>query len=510
MAKNLLKDETLARKLISKWFWLYLFAFLIAPSGYIIRVFLSNDLQVSEVWIIYSIIAIFSLFIIFNDFWFKQGFNRFLPKYWIEWDHNQLKTIIVLWFAVKLITTLIVWVVLFLFSWFLAENYFQNPQAEQVLNIFIFYFLFLNILSLFKSIFVAFQNAFANKFVEFLEMYSIVTFVIILFLSWTWSIETYSFAWLFGKIFATLIGAWIFFAYYRQNINLWKFSRDSSKFKNFFYFSIFALLGTYALKIINKIDLQMVMFFLWPEQAGFYTNFISLLTLLTLCLSPLLGFVFPIVSELASKQQYDKITLLQEFLYKYFITFALSISVLLAVLWPVIATVLFSDSYITSWLILMYIALFGVFKIIFKINFGILMWMGHSWQRTMILVFVVIFNIILNIILIPTIWVIWAGLATGLSWMLIAIASFRLLQRNIDIKIDWIFYLKNLIIIWILGGLVLYYKDVIFVLDDVYRFQNLAYLITIGVVYYIILAGFNVNQLKYFYNQLKKFKKNKI
>ena len=506
----MLKDETLARKLISKWFWLYLFSFVIAPSGYIIRVFLSNDLEVSEVWIIYSIISIFSLLIIFNDFWFKQGFNRFLPKYWIDWDYNQLKTIIILWFVVKLITTLIVWVVFFMFSWLLAENYFQNPQAEQVLNIFIFYFLFLNILSLFRSIFKSFQNAFASDFVHFLEMYSIVTFVVILFLSWTGSIETYSFAWLFGKIFATIIGAWIFFACYRQNINFWKFQRDTDKFKNFFYFSIFALLGGYALKIINKIDLQMVMLFLGPEQAGFYTNFVSLLTLLTFFLSPLLGFVFPIVSELASKQQYEKISLLQEFLYKYFITFAFSISVLLAILWPTIAAVLFSDSYVTSWLILMYVALFGVFKIMFNINFGILMWLGHSWQRTLILVFVLIFNIILNLILIPTIWVIWAGLATGLSWMLIAIASFRLLNRNIDIKIDWLFYLKNLIIIWILGGLLFYYKDMIFVLDDVYRFQNLAYIIIIGISYYLILAGFNINQLKYFYKQLQKFKKNKI
>ena len=49
MTKEILKDETLSEKFIKKGFWLYLFAFLIAPSGYIIRLLISNDLSVAEV-----------------------------------------------------------------------------------------------------------------------------------------------------------------------------------------------------------------------------------------------------------------------------------------------------------------------------------------------------------------------------------------------------------------------------------------------------------------------------
>jgi hypothetical protein len=49
MTKELFKDETLAEKLIKKGFWLYLFTFLIAPTGYIIRIILSNNLPVSDV-----------------------------------------------------------------------------------------------------------------------------------------------------------------------------------------------------------------------------------------------------------------------------------------------------------------------------------------------------------------------------------------------------------------------------------------------------------------------------
>lgn len=54
---NLFKEETLTEKLVKKWFWIYLFSFLIAPSWYIIRIIVSNDLSVSDVWLLYSIIS---------------------------------------------------------------------------------------------------------------------------------------------------------------------------------------------------------------------------------------------------------------------------------------------------------------------------------------------------------------------------------------------------------------------------------------------------------------------
>jgi hypothetical protein len=43
------KEETLSEKFIKKGFWLYFFSFLIAPSGYIIKLVISNDLSVEDV-----------------------------------------------------------------------------------------------------------------------------------------------------------------------------------------------------------------------------------------------------------------------------------------------------------------------------------------------------------------------------------------------------------------------------------------------------------------------------
>jgi hypothetical protein len=46
---DLLPDQPLGEKLIKKGFWLYLFSFLIAPAGYVIKVIISNSVSVADV-----------------------------------------------------------------------------------------------------------------------------------------------------------------------------------------------------------------------------------------------------------------------------------------------------------------------------------------------------------------------------------------------------------------------------------------------------------------------------
>jgi hypothetical protein len=49
MQKNILQEETLTHKLISKGFRAYLFVIFVAPLGYLIRLVASNTLSVSDI-----------------------------------------------------------------------------------------------------------------------------------------------------------------------------------------------------------------------------------------------------------------------------------------------------------------------------------------------------------------------------------------------------------------------------------------------------------------------------
>ena len=105
---SLLQEETLAKKLITKGSLVYIFAFLIAPTGYIIRVLASNTLSVEEVGIFYSILGLITILSAYNDLGLTEALQYFLPKYWIGKKYDNYKTIWIVTFAMQLISGIII------------------------------------------------------------------------------------------------------------------------------------------------------------------------------------------------------------------------------------------------------------------------------------------------------------------------------------------------------------------------------------------------------------------
>jgi O-antigen/teichoic acid export membrane protein len=76
----------------------------------------------------------------------------------------------------------------------------------------------------------------------------------------------------------------------------------------------------------------MIVVILGSKAAGYYANYLSLFTLYGLFAFPLIGILFPIMTELITKKHTEKIQLLLSILYKYFSVFGLMIGAFLAVL----------------------------------------------------------------------------------------------------------------------------------------------------------------------------------
>lgn len=107
---DLLPNESLSEKLIKKGFWLYLFSYLIAPGGYLIRLLISNspEVSVADVGILYSIISLVNFLNVYNDLGLTESLQYFLPKFWIKKQYNQIKTTIFLSLGVQLVSSLFI------------------------------------------------------------------------------------------------------------------------------------------------------------------------------------------------------------------------------------------------------------------------------------------------------------------------------------------------------------------------------------------------------------------
>lgn len=500
------QHNSLAEKFLKKGFWLYLFSFIIAPIWYIIKIIISWELSVEEVWIIYWIISLITLLAAYNDLWVTESLKYFLPQYITEKRYDKVKTILSLAFIVQLSTSIIIaW---FLFYWadFLGEHYFKNELAVSTLKIFSVFLLWYNIFQLVNTFFLAIQNTFYNKLTEFFRMLFILISVLIIFFFDLSSIKNYSYTWVIW-LYVWIITALIIFIkkYYSKYLAKEKIIWDKKLIKTILKYSLISFLWIQTTTILSQIDMQMIIYLLWVKEAWYYTNYLSIIIIPFILIWPILSFLFPVFSELNSKKDYNKINKLKELYNKYFITIISITSILFFLFSDIIAYILFGEKFLKSWEILKYSVLLIIFNFLYHFNANILTWIGKVKEKLKITSIIVVINIITNYIFIKQIWVYWAALATWLWWIIIWLLSEYYLWKKFRVKFNYFFFIKNIIISLILWFFI--YKYVLIYFNELNRIKMFLYFILIAIFYYLIILMGNYKTIKY--KNILKIMKNK-
>lgn len=502
---NLLKEETLAKKLITKWSLVYIFSFLIAPSGYFIRVLASNTLSVEEIWIFYSILGLIGILAAYNDLGLTEALQYFLPKYWIEKKYDHYKTIWVLTFIMQLLSWIIIWGWLWLGADWLAQHYFHASYATDILKLFSLYFLIINFFQAFWSVYTAFQDVLYEKIIEITRMYSVLGFTVVFWLTQSLDVTKLSYAWLGWLGLGLLLSLSLFIFKYLKTFKLGKIVLDRWLLKKQCSYAFRVFLGMNAGILLWQVDQQMIVVLLWPESAWYYANYLSLFNLYGIFIFPFTALLFPIATELISKKQKEKITLLLSILYKYFTVFWLFIGGILVALWPVIAWVLYGPNFIYSWTLISYAGIFVVLNIIIVINFGILAGMGKVRERVKIIAIALAINIVGNLILMLGFgWgLIGAIIATVLWWLTMVILTTQLVRKEYVFTMDWMFIIRNSIIVLLLSGWLRYAQYLFDRWQDISRFVRVGYLMILVGSYACVLLLFNYKSIVMLWKEIK-------
>ena len=499
------QHASLTEKFIKKGVWLYLFSFIIAPIWYIIKIIISWDLSVDEVWILYWVLSLIILLSSFNDFWMTESLSYFIPKFITEKKYDKVKSILAYAFLAQTITWIIIAWFFFFWADFLSKYYFESETSKSVIQIFSLYFLWINVFQVFNSFFLVIQNTFYNKLSELLRMLFILFFILSIFFLDLWSIITYSLPWIGWLYFWILFVLYFFYTkYYKKYLRWEKVIWSKELFKNIFSYAIIVFIWAQAATILSQVDMQMVIYILWTTYAWYYTNYLSIIWIPFLLIGPIFALLFPVFSELHSKKQYEKITLIKQIFQKNFTAIAIAFNVLFFVFAETIAFVLFGEKFIKSWVILQYSILFLVFNFLLQINFNILAWVWKVKERMKITLFAVILNTILNIALIYLIWVSWAALATWIGWIFIWVLSEMSLWKKYFTQTNYPFLIKNIVFVWLLWILFYYFVTPIF--EWLTRLNNFFFMWIVSVIWFTIFWMINWKEFKGFIWEIKKLK----
>lgn len=461
-------EETLAQKFVKKWFWLYFFTLLIGPIGYIIKIIISHDLSVWEVWMIYGVLSFVSLLSAFNDLGCTESLNYFLPKYIIKNEYWKAKYLLKLTLIIQLCSSILIASTLFIIAPWLASVYFNEPLIVDIIRIAWLYFIGINLFHITTVFFSVSQDTKLQKWSDLIKLVATWIATYILFFTDNWTVEYYMWAWASGVFIAFIFSSYFAYTRYYRIYFLWVPAVPNKSERNHFYKYAFATLLTANIgAILSQVDMQMIIIQLGSEATWYYSNYLSLLNIPFIFISPIFTFLFPVISELHWREQKDKMQMIHREFSLYFSILGIWLSVFLYQLGEPMAILFFGEKFRTSWIILGYSAFFITFLLLIQINFQFLAGTGKIWDRARILALVLPLNIILNYILIKLYNVEGSALAVWISWIPLWYLSFRATRIH-NSWFNWAPFIKN---IWLVGiaAMIIYWAKTIIHLNDTIR-----------------------------------------
>lgn len=196
--------------------------------------------------------------------------------------------------------------------------------------------------------------------------------------------------------------------------------------------------------LLSQIDMQMVVYMLGTRDAGYYSNYLSMLRIPYLFLLPGIYFLFPVFTDLLKKNEHKKVIAIHAFCYELFTIVGLMMTSFFMIFGDTLTTTLFGAGYDVSAKILLYSTPFLLFNFLLQIDFQILSATGRPRTKMFILSAGVILNLITNYIFIRLWGVSGSAFATGIGWLFIWVLTFHQTRRFAS-TFRWPVFLQNLV-----------------------------------------------------------------
>ncbi|RJS49576.1 MAG: hypothetical protein CIT03_01935 [Methanobacterium sp.] len=361
------------------------------------------------------------------------------------------------------------------------SNLFNMPELDYLIKIVSFLIPIYVLNTTFSGILNGLQKIKHYSIVIILRSVTLVFFTLI-FVILGWGIT--------GAVISILlseIGAFIFLIVYLYNKKLFFMSKSyllseeyykTTKMLIIFGFQLFITGAIYYLNTYT--DILLVGYFLTDNDLGIYGIALTLSKSFIVISGPLSTISYPLISEYKAKGLYISI----EHLITKLIRYSLIILSVLGVL-----LVLFSNYFIISLLDPDFLDAIIPIAIltIGMISFGTVSSVGMSFSSigrpdiALKMNFIcAILNFCLNLILIPYFGIVGAAIGTSTSFTVLTVLCFYSLNRILNVKIDWFWYVKILGINITTILIFLFFQDK----------MNIFYILIILILYLIIINKF--------------------
>jgi O-antigen/teichoic acid export membrane protein len=427
--------------------------------GYFIRIVLARNLTVAEYGLFFSVSTLISFLGVFVGLGTGEALVRYIPEFLVKKKHDKIKNATIIALLVTFATLIILGVLLFAFSDFLAKHYFRNALAAPVLLLFIVLMFFLN----FKNILRCFYQAFQNMKLYSL-MYLAENLLLLVLLLCFFAFKKNIFSAAYAHIAAYLIVLFVFSFFVPRVFNFFKHrvSLEKSLLKKLFKFGIPVLASSIGGIIIIYTDTLVLTFFRSLEEVGIYNVVVPTAMILQFFATSVATVIFPMVAELWAKKRKDYLALGLKMLYQYSFVVIIPVALLFLSFSEIVLRLMFGEQYVVGAATMQILLIAIIFLGLHSITSTILSAIGKPIISTKILFQGALINLVLNLLLIPKLGMLGAALTSLIAYVYIAIRCIFKLKHFIQVEIPWINWLKTLFAGMLMLGLIFILKKILF------------------------------------------------
>ncbi|MBI2043112.1 flippase [Candidatus Pacearchaeota archaeon] len=396
-------DEGL--KLLVKSSVIVLIAFFLSKIfGYLYRIIIARYFG-PEVYGLFSLsTAIIGGFVLFSLLGFDEGIIRYFSFYRGKNEINKMRYLFKFSSEILFFSTLIITLIFFLSSDFIAISIFRNPDLIIFLKLFIFVIPFWVFASFFLSIMRAFEKIKEISIIDsiinpFLKVVSLILLIILFGFNNNAVILSFMFGFLvisLSTFFYCKFKIPKIFLKYNLNIKTKKkITKDFISYSwPFLFFGIFSIFYYWT-------DSFVIGFFKSVTEVGFYNAITPIALLLNIIPAIFLQLFFPLITKEYSLKNFNLIKEISKQIGKWIFMFNFPFFLLVILFPEIIINILFGPQYLVAANSLRFLVIGALFASVFVISNNLISMVGKSRIILYDVIIVTVLDMTLNILLIP-------------------------------------------------------------------------------------------------------------
>lgn len=417
----------------------FIFSIVSAFLSYILRIVLARGLSPEEYGLFFAIFTFFMFFLLFRDLGLGNALIKYVAEYQAKKDYSKIKTLIVSTFLFQIISTSIIVLILLSISSFLSENYFKSPAAQGVIWMLVLYTIFSLLFRNARAILNGFQDVKWYAIAESLRVGWTILLSIV-FLYFGYSVMSPALGFTFGILvaFLTLSVGLVKYRFLLKH-KIKDFWKTSKQLLAFGLPSIFAHFGG---NVIIYLDILILTLFVPLSIVGVYNVLVPTALQFMLFGASIATVLFPMVSELWSKGDKEKVSRGLKLIYTYPFIAVVPFFFVLIVYSDIFIRIVFGDPYAIGILAFRILLVAELIHIISSINYTALAGIGKPGEVAKIVFYTATINTVLNLFLIPTFGMLGAASSTAISHLFAGILSTSKLSKFVRLLTPWQTWIK--------------------------------------------------------------------